>query len=95
MRKIRSKLEKANICPEWASSGLSKVAYCKAQGIAVSSLWSWSKETKKEEAAVKFLPISNNEKVLTYIEIILPNEIRFKVATDRPFWVELIKGLIW
>jgi hypothetical protein len=84
--------EKKSICEQWKKSGKSQNTFCKEQGIAPQTFWTWCKKLwpKKQNQLTRVLVVDKKnleqeEPIHTMIEIALPNNgiIRFSLPINK------------
>lgn len=84
--------EKKALCEQWKKSGKSQNTFCKEQGIAPQTFWTWCQKLwpqKKNQLARVLVVDKKNvepeEQMHTMIEIALPNNgiIRFSLPINK------------
>ena len=98
-RKSSSKEERQQICEEWRKSGLSRTEFCKQRNMSLKKLyrWLWEERSKAQSTTptIKFLPLTKPAKIQSnYLEVLLPNGIALKLASQTVNVANLIKELL-
>lgn len=98
-RKNSSKEERQQICEEWRRSGLSCTGFCKQRNLSLKKFYRWLWEEKRRTQSVaptiKFLPLTKSANIQSnYLEVLLPNGIALKLASQAVNVANLIKELL-
>lgn len=86
-KKRYSAQDKRAYCELWRKSTLTKIEFCKLNGISKSSLYRWMQDIAfKEPSTFSQVVIHNEDNSQnvsnTAIEIVLPNEVRLKMCIE-------------
>lgn len=82
--KIRTKSERTALINEFLASGMSKIDWCKENGIPYSTLYKWMKSYDQSKEAVKFISLTNKSQ-----SVIMPTQteevINMEIASNDLF----------
>lgn len=101
MNKEKSFQEKHNHCIAWEKSGQSRIAFCRANGLAPSTFHGWYNQYKKDLVSEKlFSPMVaaspacvKKEKHSVECEIRFPNETQLFLSLQENTLVSIIQGI--
>lgn len=83
--------EKLKITEEYKSSDLSKVSFCKRNGITPTTLRTWIKERESSKVGPKFIEIGLKQECSTEIVISID---RFQVKVDKSTDFDILGNLL-
>lgn len=91
--------EKQNYYMASKKSGMSHMAFCKANGISKSALYNWIKKFKKENKAPGFAPLTLEKPSVSQpghpiqLNVNFPNQIQLSIAMPEQRLIAFIQEL--
>jgi len=77
---------------KWQKTGLSKMAFCKGEGLSYTTFHYWHKQfSKVSESGFSEIPLKNN--TLHRCELVFPSGVRMVFDTTVP--ITYLKGLLF